>query len=141
MPMHIRRAGGWSQVTNPELRVGGAWTPINNAWVMKGGVWQKFYQRVPIVENVSVVVNFAPCDGGGEMNVAWDASPSDQVAVATFDLTADITDAAYGQRFVFLGSGSSADNFNASLCPDSFGSVLVEMKIGGVTVASNTGFF
>jgi hypothetical protein len=139
--LSIRQAGAWPLVNALSIRQGGAWVDVQSAWVMQGGSWQQVYQRTPTIDGTSALVTFAPCDGGGQMNVSWVshfAPPG-----ATWDViiaTTDSTFGFHGDSFFSVADGGGV--FNTSLCPDSTGTVTINMRdSGGTLIASDVAAF
>lgn len=104
---------------------------------MQGGVWQHVYARTPYMDSESVLVTSAPCDGGGQMSVSWvshfaPVGASWDVVIVTHDIAFGF----HGDSFFDVPDGGG--NYNTSLCPDSSGTVTVNMRdgVGGTLLAS-----
>lgn len=48
MTMHVRDAGIWKTVEDPQVRDAGVWKPVQEGYVRDAGVWKKFYERLLI---------------------------------------------------------------------------------------------
>ena len=55
MTYHVRDAGVWKEITDPQVRDAGVWKEVQEGHVRDAGVWKKFYERVGInITNQSI---------------------------------------------------------------------------------------
>jgi len=73
MPMHVRDAGSWKEVTAPSVRDGGTWKAVKGAWVKDSGAWKKFYSAVTVILT-NLVITDAVDSGTAIAGIVFDSS-------------------------------------------------------------------
>lgn len=57
MTYHVRDAGVWKEITDPQVRDAGVWKPVQEGWVRDAGTWKQFYARIQPAHLTSFDVN------------------------------------------------------------------------------------